>query len=180
MTRHRYTRRKHLAVVLLCVLFSFGCTPEPEHSSLVGGYTFSRDFDGERRVLQIDRSTEVPVECMRTSLPARVDAVWKETFLEPGLQTSLIDLLSDEARVPQYEADTRALLSNETFICTPQPGQADFCYVAQLAVAGIEAPWRFGLQAGTALSDESQELLDRFLVAHDACWNSDRPSGEAD
>ena len=180
-----------LAAALVCVLVSVGCTTEEELSSTVGGYTFSRDFDGERRVLRIDPSDELPVDCMETSLPASTHASWKEAYLAPELHRGLVELLFDEARLPSYQADVNAVEASGTFICSPRPSAPDFCYMPQLVVTGdvpavrveiaiadaparfVRSPLRFGLQPEVVLSDEGQELIDAFLIAHEACWNAD-------
>jgi hypothetical protein len=115
-------------------LVQVGCKTEGQPSAVVGDYTFSRDFDGQRRVLRIEPSPEQPAECMLTDLPADGGARWKETML-----------------------DTRL-------------GESEFCYVPQVVVAGLSSPWRFALQPEVTLSEQSQELIDEFLSAHEACW----------
>lgn len=179
------------AAALLCALVQTGCTAEGEPSSTAGGYVFSRDFDGERRVLRIEPSKERAVECMETSLPASANAPWKEAYLAPELHRVLVELLFDETRLPSYQADANASQVSGTRICTPRSGAPDFCYVPQLVVTGdvptvevevavpvapsrfVPSPLRFGLQPGVELSDEGQELIDAFLLAHQACWEAD-------
>jgi len=152
-------------------LLQLGCKTKDQPSAVIGGYTFSRDFDGERRVLRIDPSPEQPAECMRTELPADEGAPWKEAMLDPAIHRSLIDLLFDDVRLPQYKSDTAASVLAETYVCTSQAGEPEFCYVPQVVVAGVSSPWRFGLQSEVTLSEQGQELIDEFLSAHDACWN---------
>lgn len=172
MTSPRYYYSKLFAAALVSALVLLGCKPEEQASALVGGYTFSRDFEGERLVLRIDPTPEQMAECMETSLPAGSNAPWKQADLDPSLHRSLIDLVFDEARIPQYAADTKALEIAGTFICTPRPTEPDFCYVPQVVVTGSDAPWRFGLQSSVPVSDEGKELIDEFLTAHEACWDA--------
>jgi hypothetical protein len=107
---------------------------------------------------------------MLTDLPADGGARWKETMLDPAIHRTLIDLLFDEARFPHYEADTTASAVAEKFVCTTRLGESEFCYVPQVVVAGLSSPWRFALQPEVTLSEQSQELIDEFLSAHEACW----------
>lgn len=190
MTRRRYSQMPIFATVLVCTLVQIGCTTEEELSSTPGGYTFSRDFDGERRVLRIEPSYEVAAACMETSLPAETNAHWKDASLAPERHRALIELLFDETRLPSYQADLDAVAANGTFICSPRPSEPDFCYMPQVVVTGevphvkvkidgisppryVRSPLRFGLQPKVALSDEGRELIDAFLIAHEACWNAD-------
>lgn len=172
MTRNPVLHSKLLAALVLCGLAQPGCKAEDQASSIAGGYTFSQDLDGERRVLRIDSFSDQLAECMETSLPAPVNAIWKETELPAALHHSLTNLLFDELRAKRYEADTQALASSGTLICTPRPSEPDFCYMPQVIVIGIGSPWRFILQANVQLSDESMELVDEFRIAHEACWDA--------
>lgn len=166
--------------VLSCAVVHIGCKTEEPPSAVIGGYTISRDFDGDRRVLRIEPSSEQPTECMETSLPASTTAPWKEAMLDPGFHSALIDMMRDAARVPRYEADTETSVAAEAFICSDRAGGPEFCYVPRVVVIGADAPWRFGLQPEVTLSSESQELIDEFLSAHDACWNGGSPMGVGD
>ena len=91
-------------------------------------------------------------------------------MLDPAIHRALLDLLFDEARFPHYEADTSASAIAEKFVCSTRLGESEFCYVPQVVVAGLSSPWRFGLQPEVTLSEQSQELIDEFLSAHEACW----------
>jgi hypothetical protein len=66
-------------------------------------------------------------------------------------------------------------MAAETFVCSTALGESEFCYVPQVVVAGLSSPWRFGLQPEVALSEQSRELIDQFLSAHDACWDGGAP-----
>lgn len=170
MTRRNIGRSMLVVGVVSCALLQLGCKTEEQPSAVVGDYTFSRDFDGERHVLRIEPSPEQPAECMLTDLPADEGARWKETMLDPAIHRALLDLLFDEARFPHYEADTTASAVAEKFVCSTRLGESEFCYVPQVVVAGLSSPWRFGLQPEVTLSEQSQELIDEFLSAHEACW----------
>ncbi len=181
MTRRRCVPTTMLSAALVCGLLQFGCTTEEQVSSTAGGYTFSRDFDGERRVLRLDPSDEQSVQCMMASLPAPTNAAWREAFLNPELHLALIDLVFDEARLPSYQADADAIDAKGSFVCSPRPGEPDFCYLPQLVVTGDvprllshgdSSPLRFGLQPEISLSEDGQELLDTFVVVHEACWDA--------
>ncbi len=175
MTRQKIIRTMMSAGVLSCALLQLGCETREQPSAVVGAYTFSRDFDGARRVLRVEPSSEQSVECMQADLPTGDSVPWKETTLAPALHRALIDLLFDEARLPYYEADTEASASAETFICSQRPDDPEFCYIPQVVVTGLASPWRFALQTEVTLSGESEELIDEFLSAHDACWNAGTP-----
>lgn len=172
MTLRRLARMMMIAVVLSCASTQFGCKTQEQPSALVGGYTFSRDFDAERWVLRIEPSAEQPAHCMQAQLPTGEGEAWKETTLSAESHRSLISLLFDEGRRPHYEADTETAAAIETFVCNQRLDGEEFCYVPQVAVTGTGSPWLFGLQPEVTLSTESQELIDEFLSAHDACWNS--------
>ncbi|MGB5284896.1 MAG: hypothetical protein WBN29_10330 [Polyangiales bacterium] len=191
MTFPRPAHTPIFSAVLFCALVQTGCTAEGEPSSTTSGYVFSRDFDGERRVLRIEPSQERAVECMKTSLPASANASWKEAYLAPETHRALVELLFDETRLPSYQADLNASKASGTRVCTPRSGAPDFCYVPEFVVTGdvptvqvevvvpdapsrfVPSPLRFGLQPEVELSDEGQELIDAFLVAHQACWKVD-------
>ena len=171
MTRRNIGRSMLVVGVVSCALLQLGCKTEEQPSAVVGDYTFSRDFDGERHVLRIEPSAEQPAECMLTDLPADEGAQWKEAMLDPAIHRALIDLLFDGARVPHYESDTTASVVAEKFVCSVGLGESEFCYVPQVVVSGVSSPWRFGLQPEVTLSEQSQELIDEFLSAHEVCWN---------
>ncbi len=175
MTRRKLSRPMLVASVVACALLQLGCKTQEPPSALIGGYTFSRDFDGERRVLRIEPSPEQPAECMRTDLPASEGAPWKEVLLHPAAHRDLIDLVLDAARFPHYKSDTAASVATETFACSTIFGEPEFCYVPQVVVVGVSSPWRFGLQSEVTLSEQSRELIDQFLLAHDACWKGGTP-----
>lgn len=181
MTRPKFVSTTTLAVVLVFGLLQFGCKTEEPVSSTAGGYTFSRDFDGQRRVLRIDPSDEQSVQCMASSLPASTNASWREALLAPELHLALIDLVFDDARLPSYQADADALAAKGSLVCTPRPSEPDFCYLPQVIITGDVpqvrwrgegSPLRFGLQPEVPLSDDGQELIDTILVAHAACWDA--------
>lgn len=172
MTRRKHGQTLMFTAVLSCAVLHIGCKAEEAPSAVIGGYTISRDFDGDRRVLRIEPSSEQPAECMETSLPASTTAPWKEAMLDPELHYALIDMMRDADRVPVYEADTEASLAAEVFVCMDRADGPEFCYVPRVVVVGADAPWRFGLQPEVTLSSASQELIDEFLSAHDACWNA--------
>jgi hypothetical protein len=171
MTEPKIGRTMLIAGVVSCALLQPACKTQDQPSALIGGYTFSRDFDGERRVLRIEPSSAQPAECMLTDLPAGDEAPWKEATLDPASHRALIDLLFDDARFPQYKSDTAASVLTETYVCASRAGEPEFCYVPQVVVAGVSSPWRFGLQSELTLSEQGQELIDEFLSAHEVCWN---------
>ena len=172
MTRRRRAPTMVLSVVLSCASMQIGCKAQEQPSSLIGDYAFSRDYAGERWVLRIEPSAEQPAECMLAPLPTTENAPWREATLRPELHRSLIRLMFDDGRVPHYEADTEASTAAEAFVCDELPNEKEVCYIPQVAVTGVGVPWRFGLQSDVTLSEQSQELIDAFLAAHDACWNS--------
>ena len=174
MTRRRFARLATIVGVLSCVTMPLGCKTHEHPSAFVGGYTFSRDYAGERRVLRIEPSAEHAAACMLAQLPTPEGAPWKQTTLAPGLHRSLISLLFDESRLPYYEADTKTSAAAEDRICEQLLHGEEFCYIPQVSVTGTGHVWRFGLQPDLTLSDVSRELIDEFLFAHDACWNSVR------
>lgn len=160
------------SIALVAAFLSLvGCTAEEPASPLLGGYTFSRDLDDERRVLQIEPSVEHGVECMWIDLPVEGDGNWKEVDLSADIHSALLALVEDEARALQYAADTEASTEYETFVCKTQLDGKEFCYAPQLGVTGVSPPWRLALHPDVELSAESEELIEQFLVAHEACWN---------
>jgi hypothetical protein len=161
-----------IAGVLSCTTMPLGCKTQEPPSALIGGYTFSRDYAGERWVLRIEPSTEQPAECMLAQLPTSEGAPWKQATLAPELHRSLISLLFHESRLPYYKADTEMSAAAEEFVCEQLLNGKEFCYVPQVAVMGTGSAWRFALQPDVTLSDESRELIEEFLFAHDACWSS--------
>lgn len=190
MTLKIQTQTPMLAAALLCALVPIGCQTSKQPYSITGGYTFSRDFEGERRVLRIEPSSERFAACIETSLPSGTSDSWKRTLLAPSMHRALLDLLFDETRLPSYQADLDAVQESGTFICSPRPGEPDFCYLPEVVVTGevpkvfvkvagtshpslVRSPLRFGLQEHVALSSDGRELIDAFLNAHEACWNPD-------
>lgn len=171
MTRRNMARPMLVAVVVSCALMQLSCRAEEQSSAVIGAYTFSRDFDGERRVLRIEPFSEQPAECMQTDLPASDRAQWKETALDPAIHSALIDLLFDEARLPHYRSDTEASMAGETFVCSTRFGEPEFCFISQVVVSGVSSPLRISLQPELTLSEQSQELIDSFLSAHQLCWS---------
>jgi len=190
MNHKRHAQTRMLAAVLFCTLAQIGCQRTEQPYSITGGYTFSSDFEGERRVLRIEPSSERSVSCVQTSLPSGTEIAWKTASLPPEMHRALIELLKDETRLPAYQADLDAVAANGTRICSPRPGDLDFCYTPEFVVTGsvpkvfvkvagtsaprlVGSPLRFGLQKHVALSREGRELIDAFLDAHEACWNPD-------
>lgn len=190
MSRKRYAQLPILATALLCALLEMGCKPSEQPYSITGGYTFSRDFDMERRVLKIEPSAERFAACIETRLPSGTSASWKKTLLAPTMHGALLDLLLDETRLPSYQADLDAVEESGTFTCSPRPNEPDFCYLPEVVVTGnvpkvfvkvagtspptlVRSPLRFGLQKHVALSKEGRALIDAFLDAHEACWGPD-------
>jgi hypothetical protein len=177
-----------LAVALLCALVQIGCKTGEQPYSIAGGYTFARDFEGERRVLRIEPSSERLAACIEMRLPSVTSGSWKKTLIPPTLHRALLDLLFDETRLPSYQADLDAVAESGTLICSPRPNEPDFCYLPGVVVTGhvpkvfvkvagtspprlVRSPFRFGLQKHVGLSSEGRDLIDAFLDAHEACWN---------
>ena len=188
MIQKRHAQTLMLAAALLFALVQIGCQRTEQPYSTSGGSTFARDFEGERRVLRIAPSSEQPASCIETSLPTVTSGLWKKVMLAPEMHRTLIELLFDEARLPSYQADRDAVEESGTLICSPRPGEPDFCYMPEVTVTGdvpkvlvkvagtspprfIRSPLRFGLQKQVALSSEGRALIDAFLDAHQACWN---------
>ena len=190
MTHKRHAQARMLAAVLLCTLGQAGCQRAEQPYTVTGGYTFARNFEGERRVLQIERSSERSVSCVQTRLPSSTNKAWKSALLPPEMHRALLELLLDEARLPAYQADLDAAEESAKLICSPRPNEFDFCYTPGVVVTGpipkvfvevagtdpprlVRSPLRFGLQDDVALSREGRELIDAFLDAHKACWDPD-------
>ncbi len=188
MTRKRHAQTLMLAAALLCAVVQVGCQRTEQPYSTAGGYTFARDFEGERRVLRIEPSSEKRASCIETSLPSVTSGLWKKVTLAPEMHHTLIALLFDVARLPSYQADLDAVEESGTLVCSPRPSEPDFCYMPEVTVTGdvprvlvkvrgtspprlVPSPLRFGLQKQVALSSEGRELIDAFLDAHQACWN---------
>lgn len=160
------------ALLLSGVAAAFmACQTSEPPSTLVGGYTLARDLDDERRVLHVDPSVENASECMWSDLPIEGSVQWNEVDLDPEIHRALLDAILDESRARQYGADTAASAAAETFLCKTQLDGKEFCYVPQLVVTGVNPPWRLALKSDIELSSESEELIETFLLAHDACWN---------
>lgn len=177
MTRQPVPRNAAVVGMLIALTLQVGCKTEEHPSALIGRYTFSRDFDEQRRVLRIEPSSTQPADCMLADLPVGDSAAWKQTELDPAVHSSLIELLLDEDRAAYYKADTQATAAAETFVCNQLLDGKEYCYAPQVVVTGVHSPWRFGLQPEVDLSAESIELIDAFLSAHDTCWNSETAMG---
>ena len=162
-----------LAVACFAICHA-GCASSEEISSVTAGYSFVQDFDGERRILLIDPSPEAAVRCMRSELPPNAGVVWRKTEVEPSLLDSLILGLLDESRFPSYEEDTEKTDRAKIVVCDRSPGGAELCYIPRVQVSAVADTWRFGIHPDVSLSDETRELIDQFLLAHDACWDSAR------
>ena len=161
-----------LAVTLVAAtLVQMGCETKETPSAAIGRITFSRDYEDERRVLRVEPSALQVAECMQSSLPVDTGAPWKETVLDPTLHRRLVELLSDESRIPFYHADTEVAVEVESFICEPRGADSEFCYVPEVVVSSVNTPWRFSLNEEVVVSAQGQELIEEFLRAHDACWN---------
>ena len=132
---------------------------------------FTHDLDGERRVIGIEESSELGAECMQTLLSGAERVRWKQRDLDPSIHRRLIGLLFDPARIPRYTADTQATERGDILTCTLRGDGSESCYIPRAVVTGINQPFYFGLHPDVELSQESQELIDEFLAAHDACWN---------
>jgi len=190
MNHKRHGQTRMLAAVLFCTLAQIGCQRTEQPYSVAGGYTFSSDFEGERRVLRIEPSSERSASCVQTSLPSQTNSAWKTALIPAEMHHALIELLKDETRLPAYQADLEAVEQSGKLICSPRPNEFDFCYTPGVVVTGpipevfvkvagtspprlVRSPLRFGLQAHVALSREGRELIDAFLDAHKACWDPD-------
>ncbi|NND28250.1 MAG: hypothetical protein HKN97_06665 [Myxococcales bacterium] len=190
MNHKRHAQPRMLAAVLLCSLAQIGCQRTEQPYTVTGGYTFSQDFDMERRVLRIQASSERSAACVQTRLPSETSVSWKRTLLDPTVHRALLGLLLDETRLPSYQADLEAAEESGKLICSPRPNEFDFCYTPEVVVTGnvpkvwvripgtdpprlVGSPLRFGLQKHVALSREGRELIDAFLDAHKACWDPD-------
>ena len=140
-------------------------------SSVAGGYTFTHDLDGERRVLRIETSAELAANCMQTQIPGPAAVEWKTRDLDPSMHRHLIDLLFDPVRVHRYAADTDATEKMDILTCVAHGDGSESCYLPRAVVTGVDEPLYFGLHPDVELSKESQDLVDEFLTAHEACWN---------
>ena len=105
MTRRNIGRSMLVVGVVSCALLQLGCKTDEQPSAVVGDYTFSREFDGERHVLRIEPSAEQPAECMLTDRPADEGAQWKEAMLDPEIHRALSDLRFDGARADLGDLD---------------------------------------------------------------------------
>ena len=160
---------------LVMVLPHFGCQTTAETSNASNLYTLARDYQDERRVLRVAPSPGQVAECMQAALPINGSAGWKEYVLDASLHARLVEQMRDETRVPSYEADTQYAKTNELFVCEPRPNDSDFCYLSEAVVSGAGSLWRFVLppDGNPSLTEASLELIDTFLLAHDACWNGE-------
>jgi hypothetical protein len=164
-----------MALAAACFAICYpGCAGSEEISSITSGYSFMRDLDGERLILLIDPSPEAPVSCMKSELPPSGGVVWRKTELEPSRLDSLRLALLDESRFPSYEEDTEETDRSDIVVCDRSPGGAELCYIPSVQVTAVADTWRFGIHPDVSLSDETQELIDQFLLAHEACWESAR------
>lgn len=162
-----------LAVACVAICHA-GCASNEEIPSVTPGYSFVQDFERERRILLIDPSPEAAVRCMRSELPPKSGPVWQKTELDPSRLDPLMLALFDESRFPRYEEDTEATDRAEIIVCDRESGGAELCYIPRLQVGAAADTWRFGLHPDVSLSDETQELIDQFLLAHEACLDSAR------
>ena len=183
-------RRLTLPLFLaLATVLTFGCEREPTPSSTIGGISFVHDFEGERKVVRIELSPAQPADCMQATLPVGSSVTWKAALLEETLHADLLSRVFDSARVLFYEGDTTRTEFNER-VCTPRPGEppnpacivvevcedgpsGEVCYRPEANVATDGKAWRFVLHPDfePPISSPSQELVDAFLAAHDACWS---------
>jgi hypothetical protein len=180
-----------LLFFMLGTLSTLGCERESTPSATVGGINFVQDLDGERKVVRIELSPLQPVECMRAALPVPSNVTWKESLLDASLHADLIAAVFDQPRVAAYEEDTNRAESNDR-ICTPRSGEplnpdcidvevcetrsgGELCYRPEANLATDGDAWRFVLHPDfePPVSDESRELIDAFLLAHDACWSGE-------
>ena len=164
-----------LLAALVMVLPHLGCQTTVETSNASSLYTLGRDYQDERRVLRVAPSLGQVAECMQATLPINGSAGWKEYVLDASLHARLVQQMRDETRVPSYEADTQFAEKNELLVCESRPGADDFCYLSEVVVSGAESLWRFVLppDGDPSLTEASLELIDTFLLAHDACWNGE-------
>ena len=189
------SRTSRLALTLLLFTFgalsALGCERESTPSTTIGGISFVQDLDGERKVVRIELSALQPVECMRAALPVPGSVTWKESLLEASLHANLISKVFDQQRVAAYEADTSRAETNDR-ICAPRNGEplnpdcidvevcearsgGEYCYRPEANLATDGNAWRFVLHPDfePPVSEESRELIDAFLLAHDACWSGE-------
>ena len=149
---------------------SLGCDGGQETSSEIGRLTLAFDDTSERRALRLELSGVEPAECMRAPKP--IDAVpgWKENTLDPAVHARLVALISVVDRFDAYEDDTERAEESEIAMCSAWPSDDAPCYVEELVVTGMGAPWRFSLQDEVTLSEEGAALVAEFRQAHEACW----------
>jgi hypothetical protein len=163
-----------LPLALSC-LSGLACNAQAETSAEIGRFTFVHDEVDERLALRVELSGIEPAECMRARKPIEGSVEWTENALEQGVHERLIALISDVDRFDAYRKDTELAARNEIEGCSAWPTSDAPCYVEELVVAGVSAPWRFSLQRGVTLSDEGQELVEDFLAAHEACIGTGSP-----
>ncbi len=174
---------QHIAIATWVAALAAGAcaSQEPSGSSYVTGYTLTQDFELERRVLRVQRTADVPAECMEAALPLGSSPSWKQASLEPALHQELIDLMFDETRLPKYQADTEASIAAEVFLCGPRPGGGEFCYAPEFSISGAKTATLFGLPpTEVELSQESLALIEAFRAAEDACWLGGEEMGAGD
>ena len=164
------TRFIAIATAVLVSTASLGCDGRQESSSEIGRLTLAFDDTSERRALRLELSGVEPAECMRAPKP--IDAVpgWKEDTLDPAVHARLVALINDVDRFDAYQRDTEQAEEREIAMCSAWPSDDVPCYVEELVVTGVGAPWRFSLQDDVTLSEEGAALVAEFRQAHEACW----------
>ncbi|MBW2222768.1 MAG: hypothetical protein JRF54_00865 [Deltaproteobacteria bacterium] len=175
MSRSRIRPAMIVLAALVMVPPHLGCQTSVETSNASNFYTLARDYQDERRVLRVAPSPGQVAACMQAALPINGSAGWKEYVLDASLHAGLVEQMRDETRAPSYEADTQFAEKNELLVCEPRPGTDDFCYLSEVVVSGAGSLWRFVLppDGDPSLTEASLDLIDTFLLAHDACWNGE-------
>jgi len=160
---------------LVCIaLAMLGCqSSNTPPSSVVGGYTFTHEFEGERRVLRLEEPNERAVACMRVAIPDATNAVWKNAVLDSAVHRQLLQLVFDITREPRYREDSELSEKADLLVCTVHGDGTEACYLSRAVVTGVDLPLYFGLHPDVTLSAESEELIAAFLNVHDLCWNAD-------
>jgi hypothetical protein len=164
------TRFIALVTTVLISTGSLGCDSRQETSSEIGRFTFALDEASERRALRLELSGVEPAECMRAEKPIDDVPDWRENALDPAVHAQLVALLSDVDRFNAYRGDTERAQQSEIDMCSAWPSADAPCYVEELVVTGVGAPWRFSLQEEITLSEEGATLVAEFQRAHQACW----------
>ncbi|MFW2387036.1 MAG: hypothetical protein ACN4G0_01765 [Polyangiales bacterium] len=173
------THRSHGGIwanaALVCIALAlFGCqSSNTPPSSVVGGYTFTHDFEGERKVLRIEEPNERDVACMQVAIPEARNAVWRKAALDSAVHRQLLQLMFDPTREPRYREDSDLSEKADILVCTVHGDGTEACYLSRAVVTGVDLPLYFGLHPDVTLSAESEELIAAFLNAHEACWDAD-------